>query len=200
MPLMAPALFIRLEKIPMTIAGKNELAASPKANATTCPTNPGGLMPKYPAIQTATPAAMRAAVNSCFSDNPRAMLPLSKSCATAVEITNNRPAAVDNAAANPPAATNPTTQFGSFAISGFANTMMSGSIVSSFATSDFSPRYWMRPSPFKSLNSINSVASQFLNHSGTSSYLTSANSPSCSNLTVWRRLVRANTATAGAVV
>ena len=34
-PVTAPTLFIRLEKIPMTIAGKNELAASPKAKATT---------------------------------------------------------------------------------------------------------------------------------------------------------------------
>ena len=43
MPLTAPALFMRFEKMPITMAGKNELAARPKANATTCATNPGGL-------------------------------------------------------------------------------------------------------------------------------------------------------------
>ena len=41
---------------------------------------------------------------------------------------------VESAAANPPAATNAITQFGNFAISGFANTMMS-----LFTNSSFSP-------------------------------------------------------------
>ena len=140
-PATAPFLFIRLVKIPITIAGKNELAARPKANATTSPTNPGGLIPKYPAIHTATPAAIRAAANSCFSVRCGAIQPLSKSWATAVEITKSNPAAVDNAAAKPPAATNPMIQFGSLAISGFANTMMSLFISSSFCVSDFCPRY-----------------------------------------------------------
>ena len=40
-------------------------------------------------------------------------------------ITNNKPAAVESAAAIAPAATRPTTQIGSWAISGFANTRMS---------------------------------------------------------------------------
>ena len=38
-----------------------------------------------------------------------------------------RKKAVESAAANPPAATNPITQAGNFAISGFAKTMMSAS-------------------------------------------------------------------------
>ena len=40
--------------MPRTIAGKNDAAARPKANATTSPTKPGGLIPKYPAIQAGT--------------------------------------------------------------------------------------------------------------------------------------------------
>ena len=98
----------------MTIAGKNELAASPKAKATTCPTNPGGFIPKYPAIQTATPAAIRAARNSCFSCSVGTIAPLRRSCATAVEITNSKPAAVESAAAKPPSrhqADNPIRKF-----------------------------------------------------------------------------------------
>ena len=42
-----------------------------------------------------------------------------------VEMTNNKPAAVERAAANPPATTKPMTHGGRFAISGFAKTMMS---------------------------------------------------------------------------
>ena len=41
-----------------------------------------------------------------------------RSWATALEITRSRPAAVESAAANAPAATRPTTQAGSSAISG----------------------------------------------------------------------------------
>ena len=47
------------------------------------------------------------------------------------EITNNSPAAVDKAAARPPAATRAITQFGYFAISGFAKTIISLSTISS---------------------------------------------------------------------
>ena len=43
-------------------------------------------------------------------------------------MTNNKPAAVDNAAAKAPAATNAMTQPGNWAISGLAKTMMSLSI------------------------------------------------------------------------
>ncbi len=42
-------------------------------------------------------------------------------------IASNKPAAVESAAAKPPATTNAMTQFGRFAISGFANTIMSRS-------------------------------------------------------------------------
>ena len=56
------------KKIPIIIAGKKEAAAKPKAKATTCATNPGGLIPKYPATTTANPAAIRAALNSPLSD------------------------------------------------------------------------------------------------------------------------------------
>ena len=54
--------------MPKSMAGKNEAAANPNANATTAATNPGGLIPKYPAIQTATTADKRAAINSPFSE------------------------------------------------------------------------------------------------------------------------------------
>ena len=47
----------------MTIAGKNEAAANPKARATTAATNPGGFIPKYPAIKTAKNADTLAAIN-----------------------------------------------------------------------------------------------------------------------------------------
>ena len=66
-PVIAPSLFIRLSNIPNTMAGKNEAAASPNASATTAATNPGGLIPKYPAITTATAADKRAAISSPFS-------------------------------------------------------------------------------------------------------------------------------------
>ena len=46
MPAIAPSRFIRFQKMPRMIAGKNDAAASPKANATTSATNPGGLRPK----------------------------------------------------------------------------------------------------------------------------------------------------------
>ena len=50
----------------MTIAGKNEAAARPKARATTAATNPGGFIPKYPANKTAKNAETLAAINSPF--------------------------------------------------------------------------------------------------------------------------------------
>ncbi len=43
-------------------------------------------------------------------------------------MTNNRPAAVERAAASPPAATSAITHPGSWAISGFAKTIISLSI------------------------------------------------------------------------
>ena len=51
-----------------------------------------------------------------------------KSCEIEAEITSNKPAAVDSAAARAPAATRAMTQFGNFAISGFAKTIISLSI------------------------------------------------------------------------
>ena len=50
----------------MIIAGKIEAAAKPKAKAQLA-TNPGGLIPKYPATTTAPTAESRAAISSCFS-------------------------------------------------------------------------------------------------------------------------------------
>ncbi len=58
-------------------------------------------------------------------------------------LTSNRPAAVESAAANPPAATKATTQLGKPAISGFAKTMISLSMVNSFLTLSF----WYRIIP-----------------------------------------------------
>src|SRR5690554_34199 len=101
----------------MMITGKKDAAANPKAKATTSATNPGGFTPKYPAIPTAAAAAILAIHNSRFSVMEGIKV-LHKSLETAVDITNNNPAAVDKAAASPPAATKPTTQLGNLAISG----------------------------------------------------------------------------------
>ena len=104
-------------------------------------------------------------------------------------MTSRRPAAVESAAARPPAATNPTTHAGSSAISGLASTMMSRSMTSSAPGPSL---YWMRPSPFWSVNRMSPVAAQFRNQSGASAkgVLWS----------VWIMLTRAKAATAGAVV
>ena len=104
-------------------------------------------------------------------------------------MTSSRPAAVESAAASPPAATRPTTHAGSSAISGLASTMMSRSMKSS--ASGPSP-YWMIPSPLRSVNAISPVASQFLNHEGASAYAVW--------WSVWIMFTRAKAATAGAVV
>jgi len=50
-------LFIDLEKMPSSNAGKIVAAAKPNANATTCATKPGGYIPNSPAIIIATAAA-----------------------------------------------------------------------------------------------------------------------------------------------
>ena len=63
---------------------------------------------------------------------------LSRSWEIDEEMTSSSPAAVESAAARPPAATSAITQFGSSAISGFASTMMSRSTDSSFVSG--SPR------------------------------------------------------------
>jgi cation/acetate symporter len=42
----APLLFMRLEKIPIISTGNSEAPAIPKASATVCAANPGGLSPK----------------------------------------------------------------------------------------------------------------------------------------------------------
>ena len=117
--------------MPKIIAGKNEAAANPKANATTAATKPGGLMPKYPATLTAPTADRRAKISSCFSVMLGLKTFLIKSCETEDEMTNNSPAAVERAAANPPAATSAITHAGRFAISGLASTIISRSTVSS---------------------------------------------------------------------
>ena len=88
-------------------------------------------MPKYPARLTAAVAAMRAAINSPFSEMLGITIFLRRSCDIADEITSNSPAAVDSAAASAPAANRAITQFGSCAISGLASTMISASTVSS---------------------------------------------------------------------
>jgi len=114
------------------MAGKKEAAASPKASATVAATKSGGLIPKYPAIITAATAERRAAMSSPRSEISGFICFLMRSCEMEVEITSNRPAAVDKAAARPPAATRAITQLGNLAISGFARTVISGSTVSSF--------------------------------------------------------------------
>ena len=57
----------------------------------------------------------------------------SKSCETAAERVINSPAAVESAAATPPAATKAITQKGNFAISGLARTIISLSIYTSLS-------------------------------------------------------------------
>ncbi len=46
MPRIAPSRVVRFVKIPRMMTGKNDDAARPKANATTCATNPSGWIPK----------------------------------------------------------------------------------------------------------------------------------------------------------
>src|SRR5690606_28547748 len=124
-PAMAPSRFMRLEKMPMTMAGKKEAAAKPKARATTEATKPGGWIPKYPATITAKREENRAIQSSFLSEMAGANCFLIRSWEIEVEITNRSPAAVDRAAARPPAATRAITQLGRLAISGLARTMMS---------------------------------------------------------------------------
>ena len=56
--------------------------------------------------------ANREAISSCRSEMSGINVRLSRSCEIADEIASNSPAAVDRAAASPPAATNAITQFG----------------------------------------------------------------------------------------
>ena len=65
------------------------------------------------------------------------------------DITKSNPAAVERAAAKPPAATRAITQSGKSAISGFANTIMSRSIYSSFELADGRLEIFL--SPFRPL-------------------------------------------------
>ena len=113
-----------------------------------------------------------------------------RSCDTAAAMTRSSPAAVESAAARPPAATSAMTQFGSFAISGLASTMMSRSTLTSFTFGSFA--ICMTPSPFLSSQPTSLVFSQFLNQEGASAYFVP--------WIVLMKLVRAKAATAGAVV
>ena len=76
-------------------------------------------------------------------------------------MTRSKPAAVERAAAIAPAARRAITQFGSCAISGLANTIMSLSIVNSLSCS--SPKYWIILSSFLSSYVKSPVSSHFLN-------------------------------------
>ena len=106
--------------MPRIIAGKKEDAASPKANATTSATNPGGFNPANPAATTATAIEILAAHNSPFSEMLGFIFFLRRSWEIEVEITRSKPAAVERAAAKPPATISPITHGGKLAISGFA--------------------------------------------------------------------------------
>ncbi|MCY1309641.1 hypothetical protein D9M68_988040 [compost metagenome] len=79
----------------------------------------------------ATAIAILPAMSSPFSLMSGLMAPLIRSWEMAEEMASSRPAAVDSAAARPPAATRAITQLGSNAISGLASTMMSAFTVSS---------------------------------------------------------------------
>ena len=125
-------MFIFLEKIPNIIAGKRELAAIPNASATVPAANPGGSKPKYPAKRIEIAIDIFPINSSVFSERSGLNTFFTKSWETAEEIARSRPAAVERAAAIPPAAINAMTQLGRFAISGFARTMISAFTVSSF--------------------------------------------------------------------
>lgn len=75
------------------------------------------------------------------------------SCANADTITINKPSAVDNAAASPPAATSAAIACDKPAISGVASTTKSGSIFNSLNCKT--------PSPFSSVIVNNPVCAQF---------------------------------------
>ena len=104
MPATAPAEFMDFEKIPIMIVGNSDAAARPNAMATTCAAKPGGFRPSSVAIRMATAIETRAASISPFSEMFGLSTDLIRSCDTADEIASNRPAAVDRAAARPPAA------------------------------------------------------------------------------------------------
>ena len=125
MPAIAPSLFIFLLKMPIMMAGNSELAAMPKASATVPAAKPGGFKPSQPATTIAAAIAILPDISSPFSLMLGMNTPLIRSCETAEEIAISSPAAVDSAAARPPAATSAITQLGSSAISGLAITMMS---------------------------------------------------------------------------
>ena len=83
-----------------------------------------------PAGRNTAPAiARREAMSSCRSEISGIKVRLSRSWEIADEIASNSPAAVDSAAAKPPAATSAITKLGSLAISGLASTRMSLSSV-----------------------------------------------------------------------
>ena len=141
------------------------------------------------ATVTAPAAESRAAASSRRSLIPGRQNRFSRSCETEAEITSSSPAAVESAAARPPAAVSPTTQAGSRAISGLASTMMSRSMTNSAPGPS---EYWMSPSPFRSVNEISPVVSQLRNQSGASAIGVP--------WSVWIRFTRAKAATAGAAV
>ncbi len=85
-------------------------------------------MPKRPATNIATAAEHLAKKSSCLSVIWGIKVFFRRSCEIEAEITSNKPAAVDNAAANAPAATSAITQPDNWAISGLARTIISLSI------------------------------------------------------------------------
>lgn len=135
-PEIAPCRFMRLEKIPIMRTGKIDEAASPKAMATVPAAKPGGFSPKYPATIIAPIMETRLAVSSCLSVISGLRMPFRRSCDTAEEMASSKPAAVDRAAASPPATTNAITHPGSLAISGLASTKksLSGPFLASFSS------------------------------------------------------------------
>lgn len=164
MPVMAASLLMRLEKMPRTMMGKKDAVAMLKARATVSMTKLGGLMPKYMPIPMANTAQSRARRSSWVSERLGANCRLTRSWEIAVEMTRMSPAAVESAAASPPAATRAMTQLGSCVISGTARNMISLSKVSSF----WAPaRYWIVPFPLRSWKVIRPMDSQVLNQEGT---------------------------------
>ena len=84
-------MFIFKLNIPITIAGKKDAAASPKASATVAATKLGGLIPKYPTSITARKEEIQLQLILVFL-TLGCIIPLIKSYEIDEEITSKRPA------------------------------------------------------------------------------------------------------------
>ena len=109
MPATAPLRVVPRQKIPITITGTNAEAASENEADTMVKISEG--------LSAATKAADKATVSRvnlvkitrCSGDASRLVPRKYRSRTSALLMVSNKPSAVDNAAASPPAATSPDT-------------------------------------------------------------------------------------------